>query len=103
MDNDIPHRYVHLYSDFYIRHPLSPAEGEVCLSWQTWERKHLPNQSKEICVAPVPQSREGRALLQKTLTAVSFPPVVQNLHGHGRIVLIETQVRLSIWGLIGSS
>ena len=45
----------------------------------------------------------GRAPLQKTLTVVSSPSVVQNLHGHGRIVLIEAQARLSISGLIGSS
>ena len=45
--------------------------------------------------------RGGRAPLQKTLTVVSSPSVVQNLHGHGRIVLIEAQARLSISGLIG--
>lgn len=49
------------------------------------------------------QRREGRAPPQKTLTVVSSSSAVQNLHGHGRIVLIETQARLSILGLIGSS
>lgn len=68
-----------------------------------WDRKHLSNQSKEIRAAQVLQCREGRAPLQKTLTVVSSPSVVQNLHGHGRIVLIEAQARLSTSGLIGSS
>lgn len=96
-------RYVCLYSDCYTRHPLSPIEGEACLSWPIWDRKHLSNQSKETCAAQALQHREGRAPLQKTLTVVSSSSVVQNLHGHGRIVLIETQARLSILGLIGSS
>lgn len=49
-------RYVCLYSDCYTRHPLSPTEGEACLSWPIWDRKHLSNQSKETCAAQGGQS-----------------------------------------------
>ena len=103
MGNDLSHREMCIFIGIFIYDILWDPRREKCASHSKSGMWNVVSSEQRNPCSVSTTVRGGESSVIKNIHGCFPRSVVQNLHGHGRIVLIKTQPGLCISGLIGSS